>query len=190
MSFRGSSPQLTYANVVSTLALFAAVGGSAYAAVKLPPNSVGAKQLRAGSVGHAEIRNRSVRSSDIRNGAIAMKDLSGRARSRLRGATGPPGPPGLAAVSYFVEANSGGGGALGNGDVTYRGGNEYTVTFRRSVAACALVASPAVIPGGLTDEVPPGSTVIVSHVGNDALVRTFNANDEPQGLPFSLIAAC
>ena len=42
--------RLNYANVVATLALFIALGGASYAAVELPANSVGSRQLRDGSV--------------------------------------------------------------------------------------------------------------------------------------------
>jgi hypothetical protein len=52
------------------------------------------------------------------------------------------------------------------------------------------VGTLAGIPGGPIAEAPPGSTVIVSHTGDNALVRTFNAENQPQGLPFTLIAAC
>jgi hypothetical protein len=38
--------RLTFANVVSVIALFVALGGTSYAVFKLPKNSVGAKQLR------------------------------------------------------------------------------------------------------------------------------------------------
>jgi hypothetical protein len=41
---------LTYANVAATLALLLALGGASYAAVTLPPGSVGTSQLRAGAV--------------------------------------------------------------------------------------------------------------------------------------------
>jgi hypothetical protein len=47
---RGFPPRLTYANVVATLALFVALGGSSYAAFVLPANSVGTQQLRNGAV--------------------------------------------------------------------------------------------------------------------------------------------
>jgi len=40
--------RVTYANVVATLALFLALGGGAYAAFKLPANSVGTRQLMTG----------------------------------------------------------------------------------------------------------------------------------------------
>jgi hypothetical protein len=39
--------RLTYANVMATIAAFLALGGASWAAVKLPRNSVGTKQLRA-----------------------------------------------------------------------------------------------------------------------------------------------
>lgn len=35
--------KLTYANVMATIAVFIALGGASYAAIKLPKNSVGAE---------------------------------------------------------------------------------------------------------------------------------------------------
>lgn len=43
-------PRITYANAVSSLALFIALGGTGYAAVKLPAHSVGSRELRDHSV--------------------------------------------------------------------------------------------------------------------------------------------
>jgi hypothetical protein len=43
------------------------------------------------------------------------------------------------------------------------------------------------------EDPPAGATVIVGHAtgnDNDALVRTFDANNQPAALPFALIAAC
>ena len=42
---RALARRLTYANVVATCALFVALGGASYAALALPANSVGTKQL-------------------------------------------------------------------------------------------------------------------------------------------------
>jgi len=42
--------RLTYANVIATLALFVSLGGVSYAAITLPPDSVGKSQIRAGAV--------------------------------------------------------------------------------------------------------------------------------------------
>jgi hypothetical protein len=187
MRLRSIRSRLTYANVASSIALFAALGGTSYA-LTLPRNSVGAEQLRTGSVRHAELRTGAVRAAEIKNGAVGVRDISSKALTFLRGQQGPPGPSG---TNFFVETNSGGGHTIGNGSIIgNQGSNGFVVRFPRSVATCALAASPAAVPGGGTPEAPPGSTVIVSHIGDDALVRTFNASDQQQGLPFTLIAAC
>jgi hypothetical protein len=62
--------RLSYANVVSTLALFLALGGVSYAAIRLPAGSVGAKQLRRNAVVGVKIKNRAVSSSKIGKNAV------------------------------------------------------------------------------------------------------------------------
>jgi hypothetical protein len=64
--------RLTYGNVVATLALFIALGGSAYAALRVPPNSVGARQLKASSVTNGKIA-----SGAITGGKVAEHSLTG-----------------------------------------------------------------------------------------------------------------
>ncbi len=81
--------RLSYANVTATLALFIALGGASYAAVRLPANSVGSRQLRANAVTSAKVKDRSLR----------VGDLSAAAAQALKGAKGDPGaqgPPGPA----------------------------------------------------------------------------------------------
>lgn len=70
--------KLTYANVVATLALFVAIGGSSYAAL-----SVGSKEIANGGVRSVDIRNNDVRSKDLRNRSVRKKDI---ARNSLDGA--------------------------------------------------------------------------------------------------------
>ena len=76
--------QLTYANVVATLALFLSLGGAAYAgakvgsadiknhsiaAIDIRDDSLGAGQLATGSVGSAEVIDHSLRLIDL-NGTV------------------------------------------------------------------------------------------------------------------------
>ena len=75
---------LTFANVVSVIAVFIALGGASYAAVNLPRNSVGAKQLKGNSVNSNKVKNFSLRANDFKRGQIPS------------GPTGPVGPPGPA----------------------------------------------------------------------------------------------
>jgi hypothetical protein len=54
--------------VVSLIALFISVGGGAYAAINLPPNNVGARQLKNGAITPTKIQNGAVTNSKIQNG--------------------------------------------------------------------------------------------------------------------------
>ena len=62
-------PRLSFANVVSVLALFVALGGSAYA-FHLGKNSVGSKQLKKNAVTTAKIKNKAVTGAKIKPGTI------------------------------------------------------------------------------------------------------------------------
>lgn len=73
---------LTYANVVSTMCLFIVLGGGAYAAVQLPPKSVGTKQLKNKAVKRVKIAGKAVTrpklAPDSVNGAkVAANALTG-----------------------------------------------------------------------------------------------------------------
>jgi hypothetical protein len=56
---------LTYANVMATVAVFIALGGASYAAVKLPKNSVGTKQIKKEAITGAKIKNGAVTGAKI-----------------------------------------------------------------------------------------------------------------------------
>jgi hypothetical protein len=75
--------QLSYANVMSTLALFVALGGTSYAAL---------------TITGANIRDGSITSRDIRDGTLRARDLRPRLRLVTKpakpGPTGPQGPQG------------------------------------------------------------------------------------------------
>jgi hypothetical protein len=78
--FRRPSPSM----LVALLALFVALGGSSYAALKLPKNSVGPKQLKKNSV----------TSPKVKRGSLLLSDFKTSQRTSLRGPEGPQGPQG------------------------------------------------------------------------------------------------
>lgn len=57
--------RLTYANVMSSIAVFIVLGGAAFAAVKLPKNSVGTKQLKKNAVTTQKIKNGAVTGAKV-----------------------------------------------------------------------------------------------------------------------------
>jgi hypothetical protein len=79
---------LTYANVIATLALFLALGGGAYAAFKLPKDSVGSKQLKANAVNSSKVKDRSLLAGDFKTGQLPA---GARGPQGLRGPTGDTG---------------------------------------------------------------------------------------------------
>jgi hypothetical protein len=64
--------RLTYANVVATFALFVALGGASYAALKLPKNSVGARELKKNAVSGAKVKKDSLTGSDINEATLGI----------------------------------------------------------------------------------------------------------------------
>lgn len=63
--------RLTYANVMSSIAVFLVLGGAtAIAAGQLGKNSVGSKQLKKNAVTAAKIKKNAVTKAKIRNGAV------------------------------------------------------------------------------------------------------------------------
>src|SRR3954471_14919513 len=69
------------ATAIALLALFVALGGTGYAALKLPTNSVGTAQLK----------NNAVTGAKVKNGSLLVGDFGGTLPS---GATGPKGDAG------------------------------------------------------------------------------------------------
>jgi hypothetical protein len=65
----------SHATIVAYLALVLALGGTSYAAINLPRNSVGPKQIKKQAVRSLEIRNNGVLSRDIRNRTIRGLDI-------------------------------------------------------------------------------------------------------------------
>src|SRR3954452_18590019 len=171
---------LSYANVTATIALFVALGGSSYAAFKLPRNSVGSAQIRTGAVHSSEIKDRSV----------GVRDISVSARTALvgrQGPMGPQGPAGAAAIKYFAVATSSGRFVRGNATNGGREGiGSYSVGFAESVSGCAFSAT---LGTSDTTTTAPGR-VTVNDLGGRVGVQTFDVAGAQADLPFHLVVAC
>jgi hypothetical protein len=125
---RRPSPAL----VVGIVALFAALGGTGYAALRLPANSVGTKQLRKGSVTGSKVRRGTLLASHFRRGQLP------------RGADGPRGPAGSpgTARAYGVVAASGalnGSRSSGVASVSKPSAGTYCIALAAGIDAARTV---------------------------------------------------
>src|SRR3954447_17495705 len=68
--------RLTYANVMSSIAVFLVLGGAAFAAAQLPKNSVGSKQLKKNAVTAAKVKNGAIVEAKIGSGAVTTSKLA------------------------------------------------------------------------------------------------------------------
>ena len=78
--------------IIATAALVVALGGTSYAVVSIPRNSVGTTQLKANAVTSPKIKDGSVAVADLAPAVRAMFGTAGS--SGAAGATGPAGPTG------------------------------------------------------------------------------------------------
>jgi len=185
---------LSYANVMATVAVFIALGGTSYAVTQLPRNSVGSQQIRTGAVGTSELRTGAVRSRDIRDRSVALRDISTGARRSLRGktgATGPPGPPGPAAATLAAAVTADGtftrSQGTSGGRTTHASPGVYKIDFNRDISTCYVLATIATTRGNAT------GGEITSEIGADArsvTVRTGDSNGAAADLPFHVIVTC
>jgi len=96
-------PRFSYANVMATVAVFIALGGTGYAISALPKNSVKSKQIAKNAVKSSELSADSVRSAEVLDGSLLSADFA--AGQLPQGKPGPKGAPGptFAAVQDVAD---------------------------------------------------------------------------------------
>jgi len=81
---------------VGYMALFVALGGVSYAAIILPANSVGSKQIKRGAVKNSDLGKSAVTTGKVKDGSLLSIDFKpGQLMAGAPGAMGPQGPQGL-----------------------------------------------------------------------------------------------
>ena len=187
--------RITFANVMSVVAVFIALGGAAYAA-KLAKDSVKSKQIAANAVKKAELANNAVVNSKIAAGAVTGDKIAANAVTGANVNEGSLSQVPLAAVA--TKANNALGaivnpdGSLSSsaqsGTQSARNGTGlYTVGFSRSLSGCAAVAALgnnlAVIPN-------PGEIGATINFDNTVTVQTRNSSGTATDNGFELIVVC
>ena len=157
----------TYAGVTSTLALFVALSGGAYAAASLPAHSVGPRQLKRNAVTRAAIKRGAVDSSKVANGSLTGADM--------RLSTFGKVPSAAAADSAANAVHAGAAAVLDH--VAYKTAAGSAAAASAGAATAACDAGQRVLGGGvvaaessvalLVDSYPDGAgTAWTAHVWN------------------------
>jgi hypothetical protein len=166
--------------VVAVVALFVALGGSAYALV------ITGRSIRNGTVEGSDIKNRALASRDIKPNSVGGVAILESRLGPVPAAQQADGPTRFAVVS--------GAGVLARGrnvaSVTRTGEGRYQVIFNRDVRGCAYLATI----GDAGAAGPPNgaeitTTSLASNV-NGVAIRTENSGGSPTDRPFHLVVAC
>ncbi len=131
----------SHSTVAAYMALFIALGGTSYAAVKLPKNSVGASQIKTNAVGSSEVKNGALTRSDFKasdlpqgpqglQGARGLQGVQGlKGDKGDKGADGTDGAPGAdaTALDAFARVDSDAARTLEPDDVGFASQNKGIV---------------------------------------------------------------
>ncbi len=128
----------TYANVVATLALVVALGGTSYAAVQ-----VTGKDVKNGSLSGKDVKNSSLTGKDLKKRSVPLDRLSGTLPTQL-----DPGQFVPSAGSYTVSAGRGGWQVSGSELERIGSAGRWTTTTGSGTAAAVLDPSlPTTVAG-------------------------------------------
>ena len=143
--------RITYANVMATIAVFVALGGTSYAV-----KQIGSREIRDNSIRSRDVHNRSLLRKDFKSGQL----LRGRRGARgLRGATGKTGRTGR-------TGRRGRTGAPGvSGLITASADSSLDSNNKSATAACP--SGKRALGGGATLKSGPADKIALSFSGPD-----------------------
>jgi hypothetical protein len=184
-------------NHLALLALFFALGGSAYAAgtALLPRNSVGSRQVINRSLQTADLSKRAQRTLKGRRGPRGAPGVPGTPGvPGEKGDKGDPGPPGL---TQFARVKS--TGQLESGTATSASRfstGVYFVRFPTAIDRCAAAANSAAFVGFDASVYRVWAQVAIGYGQGGVVdplsvnVRLFGSNSSSVDTSFTLVLAC
>lgn len=186
--------RLTYANVMSSLAVFLVVaGGAAFAATQLPKNSVGTKQLKKGAVKTSKLGTKTVKTGKLAKDAVSTSRIQDNAVTGTELADDSVTSTKIAAGSVTQEELATGSvGAAQLRDITVVSATSAAVA--NGVSAGATASCPAgevVISGGFeTQSLGAASWEIKRLVRSGSGWRVFGTNISGGNSTITAFAYC
>lgn len=157
------SKRLTYANVMSSIAVFLVLGGATALAAGLAKNSVGPKQLKKNAVTTAKIKNDAVTGAKVKDGSLSGSDINPAGLGTVPTAASANNAAnadklnGLSSSAFVAKSNylwaivdQDGNLVNGSGAVSAErlDPGEFRITFNRTVTECAAGGTATDISGG------------------------------------------
>jgi hypothetical protein len=167
-----------YANVTSTLALFVALSGGAYAATALPARSVGSAQLKKNAVVRAKIKKNAVNGAKVATDSLTGSDIKESALDKV---------PAAALADGATHANS----AAAVDKITYKTAGGTAPANGGASATASCDPGQHVVGGGLRVDDPVNAYLIddFPDAGNTAWTgRAYSVNTTP--VNFTVFAIC
>jgi hypothetical protein len=195
---------LSPALVVSCLALLVALGGTGYAAIALPPGSVGTKQLKNGAVTASKVKLRSLLARNFRPGQLPRGPRGAQGLTGAAGPQGPGGPQGAPgakgdpATRLFasvrnttnMSADPELGPSSGAADVDRVAGQQgaFEITFNQDINNCAVLATPGATGG---EQLRDGMAAAQATAPREVTVKTFgDTMGNQENLDFTVAVFC
>jgi hypothetical protein len=146
-------------NTIALLALFLALGGTTYAAVSLPKNSVGTKQLKKNAVTNPKIKANAVTGAKVKNNSITGADILESSLAKV--------PSAANADNATHAAPTGAAGGALSGSYPNPGLADGSVTTSKIAAGAVGVSKFGTIPAArattnLTQSIPNNSVTDVT----------------------------
>jgi hypothetical protein len=196
--------RLSYANVVATLALFVALGGASYAALRVTgdnvvDSSLTGRDIRRASLGTTDIRDRSLLERDFRPGQLPAGPPGPQGDPGPQGPPGEPGPSGSPnGAAVWAVVLPGGGVLNSSGGVTVErsGPGNYLVHVPRDTQGCAPMATVSsttgASPGSFRQSPPsiPAAFAVAQAFDRGVNVRIFGHDGVIMDGPFALALYC
>ncbi|HEU4735872.1 MAG TPA: hypothetical protein VFS48_02440 [Solirubrobacterales bacterium] len=151
-------PKLTYANVVASLALFVALGGTSYAVNELGKNSVKSANIGKEQVKGSDIAKNAVTSPKVKDFSLLANDFKPgqlpagpTGEKGEKGATGPKGPQGAPGLTELERVYTSG---VGNNSNSPKSTTATCAPGKVAISAGYDISGakdPDVTPGGLAN---------------------------------------
>jgi hypothetical protein len=126
--------RLSYANVMSTLAVFIALGGSSYAALQIDSGDIANNSVRS-----ADVRNRTLSDRDVRRNGLTGRSIRESRLGRVPRAQEAERLGGLAAADLLLKCPE---GLFLIADVCVETAPRSAVPYGAALAACATAEPP------------------------------------------------